>query len=222
MISGSLNQPNDQRQLRREGYTFYELGTPRRNNRTDSQPNFTTFIPSFHISSAPSIPNMPSSRYLTLPHCPTSSYAQVSDTGHLKSSHIDMPPQIPSHSLHFDSLRPRDLPPIQVDVSNPIHDSTFIATVAGIGSAGLVVLVIIGLILCLYRDKTICSLCCGKRKRKQKQEHKSGPKPNLPEPKVPNVPLAPVDTRSSSTSESTLVARPEPSHQFVDKLNWGV
>ncbi|KAE9982323.1 hypothetical protein EG328_010983 [Venturia inaequalis] len=150
-------------------------------------------------------------------------HAQFVDTGHLKSGYIDMPPQIPSHSLRFDAQRRRELAPIQVDVNNPIHDSTFIATIAGIGSAGLVVLIVIGLILCLYRDKTICTLCCGKRKRKQKQEEeKPGSTPNLPEPKVPDILLATVDTRSSGTSEATLVARPEPSSQFVDKLHWGV
>ncbi|RDI85301.1 hypothetical protein Vi05172_g4551 [Venturia inaequalis] len=134
-----------------------------------------------------------------------------------------MPPQIPSHFLRFDAQRRRELAPIQVDVNNPIHDSTFIATIAGIGSAGLVVLIVIGLILCLYRDKTICTLCCGKRKRKQKQEEeKPGSTPNLPEPKMPDILLATVDTRSSGTSEATLVARPEPSSQFVDKLHWGV
>lgn len=69
-------------------------------------------------------------------------------------------------------------------------------------------------------------LCCGNRKRKEKkeqeQEHKPGSTPNLPEPKVPNVPLATVDTCSSGTSEATLIARPEPSFQFVDKLHWVV
>lgn len=120
-----------------------------------------------------------------------------------------MPPKT-SHHLWLTSLQPRDLSFFQP--TDPLQNSSFVQTVVGIGSAGVLLLVIIGVLLCFYRDSRPFSTCWGKR-----PSGKLKRKPKKPSAQVANTPMAGL----SATSEEQLIQYP-PHGLLVDRLQWGV
>ncbi|KAF2430721.1 hypothetical protein EJ08DRAFT_218905 [Tothia fuscella] len=72
------------------------------------------------------------------------------------------------------ALLPRNVDMSAININNPLQDKSFTGTVVGCLVAGIVILVLVFLLLCLYRDGSPFRRCCGGWKGK-KEESGTGP-----------------------------------------------